>query len=204
MSSGIGSSIPGRCFLLERKRRWIRRQRQGAEQDGEGGLDGVISLTAGGEQAEQDLLQAGCGVRIRRTCAMTKFWNEREEKMVTRHAIARLGKVLGLLLAAGAMWITYGAAGFAQTHQKIQLPNGPAKPGFDIKRFLPSGGVFKPFYVKQTEPLRKVLQEGRVAEDTPVLVIATAGGNIALLTDQMVYHHIAQGRAGGKDWLAAF
>ncbi len=67
-----------------------------------------------------------------------------------------------------------------------------------------NGGIFKTFNVQQTEPLQKVLQEGRVAEDTPVLVTATAGGNLALLTDQMVFHHLAQGGAGGKDWLAAF
>jgi hypothetical protein len=40
--------------------------------------------------------------------------------------------------------------------------------------------------------------------DTPVLVTETAAGKLALLTDQMVFHHLAQGRADGKDWLATF
>jgi hypothetical protein len=64
--------------------------------------------------------------------------------------------------------------------------------------------MFKTFDVEQTQSLQKALQEGKVAQDTPVLVIATAGGNIVLLTEQMVFHHLAQGRAGGKDWMAAF
>lgn len=91
-----------------------------------------------------------------------------------------------------------------QGNAPAQLPSGPAKPGFDIRRYSPNGGIFKTFDVEQTEPLQKVLQEGRVAQDTPVLVTATATGNLALLTDQMVFHHLAQGRAGGKDWMAAF
>jgi len=93
---------------------------------------------------------------------------------------------------------------FSQGNAPVQLPNGPAKPGFDVARFAPNGGMFKTFNVEQTESLQKVLHEGKVAEDTPVLVTTTAGGNVALLTEQMVFHHLAQGRAGGKDWMAAF
>ena len=92
----------------------------------------------------------------------------------------------------------------AQGKVPSQLPNGPAKPGFDIRRFAPNGGIFKTFFVDKTESLRKVLEDRRVAEDTALLVTHTAAGNLALLTEQMVFHHLAQGRAGGKDWLAAF
>jgi len=106
-----------------------------------------------------------------------------------------------LMLALGA---SYAAVAFAQVNAPAQLPNGPAKPGFDIARFSDNGGIFKTFNVQQTEPLQKVLEEGRVAGDTPVLVTETAGSKLALLTDQMVFHHLAQGRAGGKDWMAAF
>jgi hypothetical protein len=96
------------------------------------------------------------------------------------------------------------ALAFPQGNAPAQLPNGPAKPGFDIRRFSSNGGLFKTFDVEQTEQLQTVLKNGRVAEDTPVLVTTTATGNLALLTDQMVFHHLAQGRAGGKDWMAAF
>ena len=107
-------------------------------------------------------------------------------------------------LAVLILAVASAAVAFSQSSTPAQLPNGPAKPGFDITRFSSNGGLFKTFYVEQTEPLEKVLREGRVAEETPVLMTATAAGNLALLTDQMVFHHLAQGRAGGKDWMAAF
>jgi hypothetical protein len=116
----------------------------------------------------------------------------------------RRTKSLRVLLTVAALATAYTAVALAQGNAPAQLPNGPAKPGFDIRRFSLNGGVFKTFDVEQTEPLQKVLTDGRVAEDTPVLVTATAAGNLALLTDQMVFHHLAQGRAGGKDWMAAF
>jgi hypothetical protein len=130
--------------------------------------------------------------------------DEREEIMCTRQSFGRLAKPLGLLLVVVAFGAAYASPAFAQGNAPAQLPNGPAKPGFDIRRFSPNGGLFKTFDVEQTEPLQNVLKDGRVAEDTPVLVTATAAGNLALLTDQMVFHHLAQGRAGGKDWMAAF
>jgi hypothetical protein len=123
---------------------------------------------------------------------------------MSTYSSGRRTKSLRLLLTAAALGIAYAAVALAQGNAPAQIPNGPAKPGFDIRRFSPNGGLFKTFDVEQTEPLQKVLTDGRVAEDTPVLVTATAAGNLALLTDQMVFHHLAQGRAGGKDWMAAF
>jgi hypothetical protein len=87
----------------------------------------------------------------------------------------------------------------------LEIRQGPTKPGFDLKRLNTENyGSFVPFYVTQTERLSAALKEGRVAADTPVLVTETAAGRLALLTDQMAYHHLAQGREGGKDWLATF
>ena len=63
---------------------------------------------------------------------------------------------------------------------------------------------WRPVHVERTEPLATALHEGRLADDTPVLVIRTAAGPLALVRDQMVFHHIAQGRAAGKDWMATF
>ena len=99
----------------------------------------------------------------------------------------------------------FAAAALAQSPVMPELPKGPAKPGFDVSRFAPTAvGTFETFYVKETYPLKKVLDEDKVAADTRLLVIKTAGGNLALLTDQMTYHHIAQGRAGNQDWMATF
>ena len=121
--------------------------------------------------------------------------------MCERHSFTKFAILTLQIVALGGFC---SALTFAQENAPAQLPNGPAKSGFDITRFALNGGIFKTFNVDQTESLQKVLQEGKVAQDTPVLVTATAGGNIALLTEQMVFHHLAQGRAGGKDWMAAF
>ena len=87
----------------------------------------------------------------------------------------------------------------------VDLPNGPAKPGFDISRLSSAGsGRFETFYVKQTELLRDTLKAGRVAEDTRLLVTDIASGHLALITEQMAFHHIAQGDADGKPWLVSF
>ena len=120
------------------------------------------------------------------------------------HNPGRFLKALGVLFAVASLGAGFCAPALAQGHVPSKLPSGPAKPGFDIRRFTPNGGIFKTFYVEKTESLRRVLQDGRVAEDTAVLVTHTAAGDLALLTEQMVFHHLAQGHAGGKDWLAAF
>ena len=122
--------------------------------------------------------------------------------MRERYAFKKFSHSLICALLIVAMGAVYSA--FSQGNAPAQLPNGPAKPGFDISRFASNGGMFKTFNVEQTESLQKALQEGKVAEDTPVLVTGTAVGNLALLTEQMVFHHLAQGHAGGKDWMAAF
>ena len=85
------------------------------------------------------------------------------------------------------------------------LPAGPAKPGVDVARFnFNLHGSFEPFLVSSTLPVREALKAARIAADTDVLVTTTAAGPLALLTEQMAYHHIAQGRANGQDWLVSF
>jgi hypothetical protein len=87
----------------------------------------------------------------------------------------------------------------------LDMPAGPAAAGFDVKRLNTDNyGAFEPFYVSNTPLLQKALDEGKLAPDSRLLVTRTAGGRVALLTDQMAYHHLAQGRDGGKDWMATF
>jgi hypothetical protein len=78
------------------------------------------------------------------------------------------------------------------------------KPKFDTTRMANSEGQFQTFHVTGTQPLRQVLNAGTLKEDTRVLVTQTAAGKLALLTDQMSFHHIAQGQAGGKGWMVTF
>jgi hypothetical protein len=115
-----------------------------------------------------------------------------------RTAVAALATLALIPVAAAAQ-------GFNRPNSPADLPNGPAKPGFDISRFSNAGnGWFETFYVKQTELLRDALKAGKVAEDTRLLVTDVTGGKLALITDQMGFHHLAQGTAGGKDWLVTF
>ena len=79
------------------------------------------------------------------------------------------------------------------------------QPAWDIDRFRPTpSDRFETFHVTDTSPLREALRAGSLQEDTPVMLVETAAGPLALLPDQMAYHHIAQGRAGNKDWMATF
>ena len=76
---------------------------------------------------------------------------------------------------------------------------------FDIDRYSTMGaGMFETFYVKDIQSLSKVLTAEIVSGDTLVLVTETNGGKLALVRDQMAFHHIAQGSVGGKDWMATF
>jgi hypothetical protein len=117
-----------------------------------------------------------------------------------RDALASLAAI-----AALSVFLPLPAASQGQVPDPVDLPKGPAKPGFDITRFANvANGTFVTFQVTKTEALRDVLKQGRVVEETRLLVTDTATGKLALLMDQMAFHHSAQGRAGNKDWLATF
>ena len=76
---------------------------------------------------------------------------------------------------------------------------------FDISRFSDAiESYFHSFYVTETKSLQEVLGSGVIKPETQVLVTKTAEGSLALLTEQMAYHHVAQGVAGGKPWMATF
>ena len=84
--------------------------------------------------------------------------------------------------------------GFAQTANS-----------FDINRYSTFGaGFFETYYVQEAQLLREALIAGLVTENTDLLVTKTEKGNLALIRDQMAFHHIAQGRVNGKDWMATF
>ena len=76
---------------------------------------------------------------------------------------------------------------------------------FDINRYSTFGaGFFETYYVQETQLLREALIGGLITEDTDLLVTKTEKGNLALIRDQMAFHHIAQGSVNGKDWMATF
>lgn len=132
---------------------------------------------------------------------------EGESVMTNRYGTWR--NAVSGLITVGLVCLGTVSAQVAPSKQVIsgplEIPKGPAKAGFDITRLNSENyGSFEPFYVMDTQPLKKALDGGKVAADTRVLVTETAAGKLALITDQMAYHHLAQGRDGGKDWMATF
>lgn len=76
---------------------------------------------------------------------------------------------------------------------------------FDMNRYSTAGAnAFETFHVDETQPLEQALDSGTVSEETMLLVTDTAAGYLALMRDQMAYHHIAQGTADGLEWMATF
>jgi len=76
---------------------------------------------------------------------------------------------------------------------------------FDINRYnTSSAGRFETFYPDETTSLQAALDNNLLAEETLMLVTETAAGKLALIRDQMAFHHIVKGKANGKDWMATF
>ncbi len=66
------------------------------------------------------------------------------------------------------------------------------------------GSRFEPFRVSGSEPLRDAMSSGKLESDTRVLVLDHPAGVLAFLTDQMAYHHVAQGEINGEPWMVSF
>lgn len=77
---------------------------------------------------------------------------------------------------------------------------------FDVDRlYMVDRGTYVPFRVETTQPLRQALEDGRLDEETSVLVMDHGeAGRLALATDQMAYHHVAQGEIAGEPWMVSF
>ena len=88
-----------------------------------------------------------------------------------------------------------------------QQPESSASAGteFDLSRaFVADRTIFEPFYVTEARPLREVVDEGVIHDGTRLLILEREGERLALLTEQMAYHHVAQGELKGEPWLVSF
>jgi hypothetical protein len=93
------------------------------------------------------------------------------------------------------------------SRKRVQQPSpwGNVTAEFDASRaVLSDKDTFPPFHVKAARPLREALARGDVRDDTLVLVIERGVGTLALLTQQMAYHHVAQGEIAEEPWLVSF
>jgi len=76
---------------------------------------------------------------------------------------------------------------------------------FDPRRaVLSDKDSFQPFHVQVTRSLQEALASSKLREDTPVLMLKRDAGVLVLLTQQMAYHHVAQGKIAGEPWLVSF
>lgn len=76
---------------------------------------------------------------------------------------------------------------------------------FDAKRaILRKRDMFRPLAVQGTERLADALSGKRVHGETPLLVLEREGAALALLTSEMIFHHVAQGEWNGTPILATF
>ena len=76
---------------------------------------------------------------------------------------------------------------------------------FTLDRYSEVGSnFFETFYVESSISLKDALDDGLVLDETLLLVTETSTGKLALVRDQMAFHHIAQGSTGGKNWMATF
>jgi TPP-dependent indolepyruvate ferredoxin oxidoreductase alpha subunit len=76
---------------------------------------------------------------------------------------------------------------------------------FDIDRAMVAEGTsYEPFVVEETRPLREALREGIVQNQSRVIVMDHGKGQLALVVDQMAYHHAAQGEIMGEPWMVSF
>lgn len=65
--------------------------------------------------------------------------------------------------------------------------------------------LFTPFRVESTRSLSLAYEEEVVAPETELLVAVRSDRHVvALLRQQMAYHHVAQGQMGDEPWLVFF
>ena len=113
-------------------------------------------------------------------------------------------------------WSILGASGLALAMlapgivaQRFDMvepdPNQPVKEGFDTDRAMFfSSPNFVPFRDPEFQSLRNAMLEGELEDDTPVVVFEAGGQTLVLVTEQMAYHHVAQGNMRGEPWMVTF
>ena len=75
---------------------------------------------------------------------------------------------------------------------------------FDSNRAtLRDKNIFPPLYVEATISLGEALKRGVVREDDHLMVIERNDWMLAMLTKQMIYHHVAQGEIAGERWMVS-
>ena len=93
--------------------------------------------------------------------------------------------------------------GLAASSAVANAQTGAAE--FDHSRaILRDSGMFEPFYVEETIPLKEALDNGTLQKDTPLALLHNEAGPLTLVMSQLAYHHLVQGEMAGEPWLVSF
>ncbi len=92
----------------------------------------------------------------------------------------------------------------ASTDAGAQAMTGEAATFDPARALLTDAPMFTPFRPTSTTRLADALENGDVLDDTAVLVTEVSGQRLALVTWQMMYHHVAQGKMAGEPWMVTF
>ncbi|MFV1988338.1 MAG: hypothetical protein ACC682_13740 [Gemmatimonadota bacterium] len=76
----------------------------------------------------------------------------------------------------------------------------------EARAYVSDETLFVPFRVTDADvsPLRDVLAGGVVQSDTWLMIMEHDAGRLAMVMDQMAYHHVAQGDLNGEPWMVSF
>ncbi len=84
-------------------------------------------------------------------------------------------------------------------------PNMPTKEGFDTDRAIFwKAPNFVPLRNPEWRSLGDTRRAGDISDNTPVLVFEAGGSTLVLVSSQMAYHHVAQGKMNGEPWMVTF
>ncbi len=120
-------------------------------------------------------------------------------RRMTRHLFAQNRHIWGPATSV-AVLLAVGTA-FPRTLAAQESADN----AFDIDRaFVVDHTIFVPFEVKEMIPLRQALDDGRIDKTTQLLILDRGTRQLALVTGQMAYHHIAQGELDGEPWMVSF
>lgn len=105
--------------------------------------------------------------------------------------------------ASLAALLATAASAFSASAQQVVTAGSEE---FDRNRaVLFDSTIYAPFHVTdESRPLRDALSDGTLQDETLLLVIEHSKGRLALVRDQMSYHHVAQGEFMGEPWMVSF
>ena len=111
-----------------------------------------------------------------------------ESRLATSLLAVPIAAVVGVFTLSAQELVTAGSAEFDASRAML----------FDST-------IYVPFQVTdESRPLSAALSDGTLQDHTVLLVIEHAKGRLALVRDQMSYHHAAQGEIMGEPWMVSF